>query len=226
MVDDAARTMALDVFPFLKTIGAAESKKFFAQAMYRKLTRGTTLLDSGDRCSNLPFILEGCIRIYKISENGREITLYRIEKGDSCILSTTCLFNEERFPATAVAEEDVEALFVPTQLVHELFETSSIWRTFVLGLYAHRLSLVIELVEEVVFQRLDVRIAQYLLSPRTPGKTIAITHEKIAFDLGSAREVVTRILRDFEKRGLISQERGSITIVDAEELRRQGMSAH
>ena len=154
---------------------------------------------------------------------GREITLYRIEKGESCVLSATCILNGGGFPAIAEAEGATDVVLLPAQLLTRLVEDNAEWRQFMFGLYAKRLEDVLTLVDEVAFHHMDARLAAHLV--RQAGerqKVVTATHGEIASELGTSREVVTRILSDFEAGGLIETSRGRIRILRADALRERG----
>ncbi len=165
-------------------------------------------------------MIAGTLRIYKGSESGREITLYRIERGESCILSATCILNGGSFPAIAEAEGETDVLLVPAQLLTEHVDSNPDWRRFLFGLYAKRLEEVLSLVDEVAFHHMDARLAAFLLK-NAAGRpsTVGRTHVEIADELGTSREVVTRILRDFEGDGMITTSRGSIQVLRPDRLR-------
>ena len=181
------------------------------------------LVRPGNECAYLPFVLKGALRIYKTSETGKELTLYRIEEGESCILTATCILSGGSFPAMAEAEGATEVMLLPARLLVSLVEEHAEWRKFVFGLYSQRLEIVLALVEEVAFHHVDARIAAYLV--RTAGsrqKVVDRTHAEIASELGTSREVVTRILKDFESAGLIATLRGRIRILKPADLEGKG----
>jgi CRP/FNR family transcriptional regulator len=182
----------------------------------RDLDAGATILREGQVCASVPFVFEGAIRVFKTAETGREITLYRIEGGESCILSLGCAAGVTSFPASVVAEKKTSAAFLPKDAVDILFEGGKTFRNFVLAQYARRIAEVIELVEEVAFRRVDERLAQFLreLDADRPSGRIAVTHQELADHVGTSREVVSRILKDWEERGGLEIGRGSITLLD------------
>jgi len=210
----------LEVFPFFSTLPAQTRSQVLGRSVSKTLTHGQILARDGAECSFLPFVLAGTLRIFKGSEGGREITLYRIEPGESCILSATCILNGGSFPATAEAEGETEILLVPAKLLTENVDSNPDWRRFLFGLYAKRLEEVLVLVDEVAFHHMDARLAGYLLR-HASGRPSSVgrTHVEIADELGTSREVVTRILRDFEADGIIATSRGSIQVLRPEMLR-------
>ncbi len=180
---------------------------------YRGLEAGATILREGQSCSSAPFVIEGCIRVYKTAESGREITLYRIERGQSCLLSASCGSGIPSFPATVVAETECMAAFMPSETVKRLLAEGPAFREFVFSQYSRRMAEVIELVEEVAFRRVDERLRQWLAeSAGAGGGKVAATHQGLADHLGTSREVVSRILKDWEQRGLLEISRGWITL--------------
>jgi CRP/FNR family transcriptional regulator len=206
-------------FPFFKTIAAPAREALLARTIRKHLDHRQILVSSGTACAYLPFVLSGTLRIYKTSEAGKELTLYRIERGESCILSATCILNGGSFPAIAEAEGATEILLVPAAITAALVESNAEWRTYIFELYAKRLEEVLVLVDEVAFRHVDSRIAAYLSRHGEAGSTVQRTHAEIASELGTSREVVTRILRDFEADGLIETSRGRIEIRRPDTLR-------
>jgi len=168
------------------------------------------------QCGHLALVTEGVARVYKLGENGREITLYRISGGESCILTASCIISGRPFPAFAVCEEPIEALVISSPAVKRWTNEFPAWRDYLFGLIGDRLGDVISVVEEIAFRRVDRRLAHYLLQRLEPtaSDSLNITHQAIASDLGTSREVVSRILKDFEHQGLISVSRGSVCLKD------------
>ncbi len=207
------------LFPFWEKLDIETKKDFLAQGQYISLPVGQFICLEGDICNHLPLIISGNVRIYKIGANGREITLYHLGQGDSCIMTASCIISQKVFPAFAVAETEVEAFTIPANSLREWVRYNPIWQEYIFGLLSQRLANVIEMIEEVAFRRLDCRIASYLLNNGDSHfKTIRITHEAIAQELGSSREVVSRILKTFEKQELLSLSRGKIELKNWQEL--------
>jgi CRP/FNR family transcriptional regulator len=201
-------------FPFIAALPSRLRDALRVRAMRKVLENRQVLVPAGSECAYLPFVLEGALRIYKISEAGKELTLYRIEQGESCILSSTCILNGGSFLAIAEAEGHTQILLLPAPLLNRLVEEDAACRRFIFEQYAHRLDAVLTLLEEVTFHHMDMRIAAFLLRNATPGATsVRRTHAEIAAELGTSREVVTRILADFEAGKVISTSRGKITIL-------------
>lgn len=214
MIDRSMRDQALAVFPFLRGADGAFLDAFFDHASSVTLPAGQFICMEGNRCTVLPLALSGQARVYKIAASGREITLYRIPPGESCILTASCIMSQHIFPAFAVAETDMEALAIPAPLLPAWFDQHAVWRTYAFDLLSRRLSSVIELVEEVAFHHMDVRLAAYLVEAASADGRIERTHETVAADLGTSREVVSRLLKDFEQDNLVALARGVIEVRD------------
>lgn len=184
------------------------------------LSAGSFICMEGEACGHLALVLNGTARVYKVSPNGREITLYRVRPGESCILTTSCILSNRPFPAFAVAETDVDARLVSASTVRTWMDTHPVWRTYVFDLLAGRLGAVITTLEEVAFRQLDTRLAQRLLDAGldAPDRTLRTTHQRLAADLGSARAVVSRLLKDFEHNGWVTLQRGAVTLLDVDAL--------
>ena len=191
---------------FIKTVSVVEAPEKHA------------VISQGNECTNLNLILEGTVRVYKIGENGHEITLYRIGSGESCILTASSILSNSQSPALAITESKVKALVVPAETVRKWMNESTPWRNFVYELLSKRLADVIAVIEEVTFRRMDSRLAFWLLEQTWNENSIYTTHQHIAEEMGTAREVVSRILKDFESLGAIKLMRGEIEMIDQEIL--------
>ena len=205
----------LGAFPFLRTVPQKALDELISRSIRKSLSHKQVLLRGGTECAYLPLVLQGTLRIYKISEGGKELTLYRIDRGESCILSATCILNTSAFPAMVEAEGETEIALVPSELFSRWVDEYAEWRRFVFRLYSKRLEMMITVVEEVAFHHVDARIAAYLVSAAGGrATTVRGTHQMIASEVGTSREVVSRILRDFETSGLITTERGRIKVLE------------
>ncbi len=194
-----------------------------AQAIRKSLVHKQVLVRPGNECAYLPLVLKGTLRVYKTSESGKELTLYRIEQGESCILTATCILSGGSFPAVAEAEGATDVMLLPSRLLVSLVEDHAEWRKFVFGLYSQRLEIVLALVEEVAFHHVDRRIAAYLIKTASGRQNVVNrTHAEIASELGTSREVVTRILKDFESSGLVTTLRGRIRVLRPADLEDKG----
>ena len=218
---DPSNQPVYERFPFLARAEPSLRTAFFDHAMRTQLAKGTFICMEGNRCAHLPLVVSGTARVYKISEQGREITLYRIAPGESCILTASCVISDRAFPAFAIAETDIDAFAIPTMHFRAWMNQYEGWRAYVFELLATRLSTVMEVVEEVAFHHMDARLASYLLEATGgEGGLIRKTHEAIAADLGTSREVVSRILKEFERKGYLSLSRGAVQVAAGLGLRR------
>ena len=209
------RDLLLQRFPVLAQLPRERLDKLLTQGEVRRVAAGGVLFDAGQPCRGFPLVLEGSVRVAKGSESGREILLYRVEPGQACILSGGCLLGHSDYSARGVAEEDVRVFIIPPDVFQALMIESEPFRRFVFGMYGERLAEVMELVDEVAFRRLDQRLAQLLVHR---GPVLEVTQQKLADELGSVREIVSRLLRSFESRGWVTLERERITVRDPRAL--------
>jgi CRP/FNR family transcriptional regulator len=210
----AARTLVLERFPALAGLPEATLDALLRSPV-RRIPAGSVLFQANQPCAGFPLVLEGSVRVTKTAPNGREIMLYRVDPGESCILSGSCLVGHAPYSASGIVESDVTVLLIPAALFHELMVGHATFREYVFGLYATRLAEVMELIEEVAFRRLDTRLAQLLVHR---GPVLEATHQKLADELGSVREIVSRLLRSFEDRGWVKLERERVTVRDPQAL--------
>ncbi|MEL6957400.1 MAG: Crp/Fnr family transcriptional regulator [Pseudomonadota bacterium] len=163
---------------------------------------------------SLFFLSEGRIRVSQTSHNGREIVLYRVDAGESCVLTTACMLAEEAYSAEGTAETDITAIVLPKAAFDQLVAEEEAFRKFVFAAYSRRLIDLLRVVDDVAFGRLDVRLAERLLELAGTGDEIRTTHQHLATELGTAREVISRVLQDFQKREMIGQSRGRVVLLD------------
>lgn len=189
-----------------------------ANAQTVSLKHGDKVFGAGDPCQNFYYLLEGSIRVDLLARGGKSVLLYRFGANETCILTTSCLLAGEDYNAEAHVETDILALALPHSAFLKCLETSAEFRQLVFNAFATRLSAMMEKIDEVAFYPLDSRIATRLLDLSTNTKTLEITHEQIAADLGSAREVVSRRLAGWEKEGLIMRHRGGLEITSRKGL--------
>ncbi len=213
----------LGLFPLFGTAGTEVQAELFEHAKRVEIPAQQFICLEGNQCSGLPLVIIGRARVYKLSESGREITLYRVEPGDSCILTASCIMSGLAFPAFAATETEVEALVIPPAILCRWLNQYVVWNTFLWGMLAKRFGEVLSLVEEVAFHRVDKRMAEYLVQSAGPDGKIKKTHQDISADIGTSREVVSRILKDFEHKGLITLSRGEIHADNLSGLRRAAM---
>ncbi len=183
-----------------------------------RLGRGERAFRSGEDCAAYLWVTAGTVRVQVVSERGRERVLYRVSPGDSCVLTTSCLFDHEPYAAEGVCETDVTATAIPAGAFRDLLGLSASFRDLVLADYARRVGDMLVMLDAATSRNLGARLAG-LLAERSAGPVTA-THQEIAAELGTAREVVSRALKDFERRGLVALSRGRIDVLDAAGLGR------
>jgi CRP/FNR family transcriptional regulator len=209
-----------ELLPFLNEDSFKEVDEFFNASIYQKIPPKKIISVEGSACNYFSFLLKGMIKVYKTGDSGREITLYRIQEGGSCILTASCILTNKPFPAIAVTEENSEVLSLPAGLFKIWVNKYTFWQQYVFDLVSERLDNVITIVEEIAFKQVDKRIAERLyklLKDKT--RKIQLTHQELAGDIGTSREVVSRILKDFEESGILTLSRGSIKVLNSEALK-------
>lgn len=180
----------------------------------KNTSKGTKVFDEGDQCGGVAFILSGTIRVSKTGRNGREVNLYRLRAGDSCILTISSVLANISYPATATVEDDAEVLLVTVKQFKWLMEKNSDLQQYVYKLQSERLLEVMTLIDEIIFRKIDERLIEFLLSKtHENGDIIEMTHDEIATELGTAREVVSRIMKGLEREGFIQLSRGKLRIL-------------
>ena len=189
-------------------------------AVNRKFKKGEILHNGSDDCTGLILIISGRLRAFTISEDGREITMYRLFERDICLFSASCIMNSIQFDITIAAEKDTEVLVIPSEIYKSIMEVSAPLANYTNEIMASRFSDVMWLIDQVMWKSFDKRLADFLLNEMSieGTSTLKITHETIGNHLGNPREVVTRMLKYFVNEGLISLSRGTIEIIDKDGL--------
>jgi CRP/FNR family transcriptional regulator len=207
-----------ELFPDLAGLEPGATAVLERDLQFASLPAGTVAFRSGSACETYLFILAGLVRVQMTSETGREIVLYRVEAGETCILTTACLMAGRDYPAEAVVESEVRAAVLPSAAFKTLLALSARFREFVFAAYGTRLLDLMLVVDEVAFRRIDLRLARFLLDRRDEDGRVALTHQELATELGTVREVVSRQLKDFERRGWVTLDRRRILIHAPEAL--------
>ncbi|HEY5562885.1 MAG TPA: Crp/Fnr family transcriptional regulator [Clostridiaceae bacterium] len=210
-------------FPFLSSLKMEMLKRFMETIKIKKFPIGTMILEEGAACTNMVFVLSGIIRVYKLSPEGKEITLYRLGKGETCVLSVSCIMGNAHYPAIAQVEEEAILGIIPAGFYKELFLSEAGCQQFIFNTISTRLQEVMLLIDEVVFKNMDTRLAAFIIQKLDKSnieEKLDMTHEKIAIELGTAREVVSRLLKDFEKKNIVSLSRGRIIVKNKELLKK------
>ena len=208
----------IESFPVLESIEPELKPVLEETATEISLSVGHKLFQTGEGCDDYLMVLNGVMRVCLLSETGREIVLYRVRAGQTCFLTTSCLLTNEHYPAEGNVEEAVTAILIPAILFGQLMSNSPIFRNFVFTACGARISRLMRLVETVAFERIDIRLARLLLKSHDNMKPITITHRQIASELGTAREVVSRQLKLFEKKGWVALKRNEIVLKNSPAL--------
>ena len=206
-------------FQGTKALPRAVRDRLLDVALIRDHKKGYQVFGPDNIPDSLIFLYEGTIRVSQTSGNGRDIVLYRVDAGESCVLTTACMLAEEAYNAEGLAETDITVVVLPKASFDRLVADEPAFRSFVFAAYSRRLIDLLRVVDDVAFGRIDVRLAERLLVLAGGDKEIAATHQQIASELGTAREVISRVLHDFQKRDLIAQSSGRIALADKSGLR-------
>lgn len=204
------------LYPALASLDDARFDRLLGEAHVLEVLAGAVLFDEESPCQAFPLLVDGTIRVSKLGSNGRELQLYRVVPGEACIVTSSCLLGQVAYNARGVAETPIVAVALPQPVFSRLLSEHQPFRDYVFGLFAERIAELMQLVEAVAFQRLDQRLATLLLGK---GRVIHVTHQALADELGSVREIVSRLLKTFAEQGLVSLGREQIEIVDPARLR-------
>jgi CRP/FNR family transcriptional regulator len=218
MINNQQFERLIRLLPVLKQADPALLHEFQQKAYFARIPKGGDVFIEGDRVEAIALLISGVVRVYKIAETGREITLYRFGNGQSCILTANAILSQKNFPAVATVEKDAEAVMIPADSFRDWVRRYDLWREFVFDLLSERLSSVMAIVEEVAFRRMDARLVTFLTEHSRLSDSIRVTHQEIAAELGTSREVISRILEDFSLAGMIRVSRGEIKVLDREAL--------
>ena len=210
------RTRLVELYPALRSLPAKRLDELLEEALVRTAPAGTIVFDERNACQAFPLLVEGTIRVSKVAQNGREMQLYRVVPGEACMLSSSCLLGNVPYSARGIAESDLTLVALPQPVFSRLLAEHEPFRTYVFSLFAERVSELMQLVEAVAFQRLDRRLATLLLGK---GRVIRTTHQALAEELGSVREIVSRLLKSFADQGLVALERERIEVLNPQGLR-------
>ena len=205
-----------EYFPIWDKLTGDQQQKLSARLPLRAIPKGTVIHNGSMSCTGIILVKSGQLRTYMLSDEGREITLYRLFEGDMCLLSAPCMIRSIQFDVTVETEKDTELWIIPPNVYQQVMEQSAALAGYTLELMATRFSEVMWLMEQVMWKSLDKRLAAFLLeeSAIEDSDTLKLTHETIANHLGSPREVITRMLRYFQSEGIVRLSRGAVTITD------------
>ncbi|KZL18269.1 Global nitrogen regulator [Pseudovibrio axinellae] len=208
----------IDRFQGLSTLENHIKEILLNRSTIVSVPANTVIFGPGKAPENLLLLLSGSVRVQQLSEAGREIILYRVHAGESCVLTTACLLAYEDYSAEGIAETDVQAAAIPRMVFDDLIAQSEKFRRFVFSAYSKRITDLFLVIEEIAFQRMDMRLAQKLLELAGSGNRVATTHQQMAAELGTAREVISRQLREFQRREWVTQSRGAVEIINRKGL--------
>jgi len=207
-------------FPIWNKLDDEHQKKLLSGVVLRTVEKGTVIHNASMDCTSLFLVKSGQLRAYMLSEEGREITLYRLFDRDMCLFSASCLMRSIQFEITIEAEKDCELWVIPVRVYQEIMEKSAPLANYTNEIMATRFTDVMWLVEQIMWRSLDKRLASFLIEEASieNSASLKITHEVIANHLGSHREVITRMLKYFQTEGIVTLSRGSIEITDMKKL--------
>ena len=209
----------IDRFEGLRGLSGAERRWMVQGSCVISVPAGTQIFAPGQSADNLLLLLEGTVRVQQQSETGREVFLYRVHAGESCVLTTACMLAYEEYAADGIAETDIVAVAIPRRTFDDVVARSPNFRRFVFAAYSRRIIDLFTLIDDIVFRRMDVRLASKLLELERDG-VVHSTHQQLGNELGTAREVISRTLSEFHRRGWIEQARGEVRLVGREGLER------
>lgn len=210
----------IDRFPGLTRLSPDLRHSLLKASAVVSLPAGSRIYGPGQAPANFLLLLEGTVRVQQVSEGGRELVLFRVVAGESCALTTACLMGYEDYPAEAVAETDIRAVAIPRETFDDMIARSAEFRRFVFTAFSTRVTNLFRIIEEVAFSRMDIRLAHKLVELSHGGVSVPVTQQQLATELGTAREVVSRILSEFHRRRWIEPSRGNIAIRDRAGLER------
>lgn len=205
-----------EYFPVIRKLTKEQQKRIQEAVTEKSVEKGTVLHDGAADCTGLLVVQSGMLRAYILSEEGREITLYRLFERDVCLFSASCMMSGIQFEVTIEAEKDTRVWVIPTKVWKQLNEESAVLANYTNELMADRFTNVMWLIEQIMWKSFDKRLAEFLLEEASVEGTslLKITHEVIGNHLGTAREVVTRMLRYFQNEGMVKLSRGMVEITD------------
>jgi CRP/FNR family transcriptional regulator len=207
----------IDRFKGLSGLDADLRARLTDRSQVMRLPEGTVIFGPGKTPENMLLLLEGTVRVQQLAENGREVVLYRVTAGESCVMTTACMLAYEDYAAEGIAETDIVAAAIPRTVFDELLASSKAFRTFVFTAYSRRMTDLFHVIEDIAFRRMDIRLAE-TITKRAEDGALRATHAQLAAELGTAREVISRQLAEFQRRGWVELGRGTIQVLDADAL--------
>ena len=205
----------IEQFSGLSSLGDSERELLMLNSSIMKVAKNTVVFGPGKTPDHLLLLLKGTVRVQQLSETGREIVLYRVRAGESCVMTSTCMLAFENYSAQGIAETDSQAVAIPMKIFDQLVSESTDFRRFVFTAYSARIMELFHVIEDIAFQRIDVRLAEKIIELAQGEAVVHLTHQQLAAELGTAREVISRQLSEFQRRHWVKQSRGVIQILDA-----------
>lgn len=207
-------------FPIWNKLNKTQQERIMDSLITRKVEKGTVIHNGSVDCTGLFLINSGQLRAYILSDEGREITIYRLFEMDMCLFSASCMMHSVQFDVTIEAEKDTELWIIPVEIYKSIMEASAPVANYTNELMATRFSEVMWLIEQIMWKSLDKRVATFLLEEASieGSNELKLTHETIANHLGTHREVITRMLRYFQSEGMVKLSRGTVRILDEDKL--------
>ncbi len=214
----------IDQFPGLSRLPDGIRSYLLEESKIVTVPANTVIFGPGKSPESLLLLLDGTVRVQQTSDAGREIVLYRVHAGESCVLTTACLLAYEDYSAEGIAETETRAVAIPRMVFDKLVSDSVEFRQFVFTAYSKRITDLFFVIEEIAFQRMDIRLAHKLIELADGKDTIFSTHQKLSVELGTAREVISRQLSEFQRRGWIEQSRGTIRLINPDPIAKLAQS--
>lgn len=202
----------------LPGVDPATSRDVLSQAKPVSVATGSVLFQPGDPCTQFFILTSGCVRVHRLARSGREMVLYHVRAGETCILTTLCLLSAEAYSANAIVEQDVSAWAIPSSRFNALMDSSANFRRLVFTSYAQRMADLMQRIEQLSDVPVDVRLAGCLLERSDATRMVAATHQALATEIGTAREVVSRTLERLAQLGMLRLSRGRIELTDRPKL--------
>lgn len=201
----------MQLFPFYDALSNDAQTLLQTHATEVKMPKNTELFAQGDQCKEVLFLVDGSVRVYRRHESGQEITLYFLENGEQCNVNLNSAFTNTPAVGTAICERDIKGYLLPADVVKTVYAAEAPYQQYVFSLFARRMEGMAGLIEDVRFKKLDHRLLDWLHAQQQT--QISITHEKLASHLGTSREVISRLLKEFEHNGIVVLHRGRIEVL-------------
>lgn len=211
----------IKIYPFFENLDENTKHIINSSLIIKNFDTDYTLIHEGASCIGFSLILKGLIRVYKLSDKGREVTLYKLGSGDTCYLSMSCMLNNNSYPAFAEIIEPTTIAFIPSNIFSNYIYNTLDFQKYIFNNLYNKFNDVVNVLEEVAFESIDTRIAKYLLQTSKKANNsmyLYLTHEKIAQEVGTSREVVSRMLNNFKNKDILTSSRGKITILSFDKL--------